>query len=78
MWQLASMYSALGIEMVLAVAIGMGGGMWIDARLGIAPWGALGGFAIGVGAAVQGVRHVLRRSRALMGSRSDPGPDAER
>lgn len=60
MWALASRYSAVGIEMASAVAIGAVVGNWIDNRYGFGPWGLLTGFAIGLGAAVKAVARVIR------------------
>lgn len=66
MWALASRYSAVGIEMAAAVAMGAVLGNWLDGRYDSSPWGLLAGFGIGLGAAVKAVARVIRmHSREL-------------
>lgn len=60
MWALASRYSAVGIEMAAAVAIGAVAGNWVDERYHSSPWGLLVGFGIGLGAAIKAVARVIR------------------
>jgi F0F1-type ATP synthase assembly protein I len=60
MWQLAGRYSALGIEMAVAVAMGTLGGAWLDKRFDASPYLLLAGFVVGVGAAVVSLRRTLR------------------
>lgn len=63
MWALAGRYSAVGIEMAAAVAIGAVAGNWVDARLQTSPWALLAGFGIGIGAALKAVARVIRMHR---------------
>jgi hypothetical protein len=44
-------WGTLGLEIVLSVLMGFGGGRWIDGRLGTAPWISLLGFFFGCAAA---------------------------
>jgi F0F1-type ATP synthase assembly protein I len=60
----AGRYSAVGIEMCLAVGLGVVGGDWIDNRMGTAPWGVLLGFALGLGAAARAVGRIIAMHRA--------------
>ncbi len=48
--------SSVGIEMALAVVIGLVGGWWLDGELGTEPWLALVGLIIGT---VAGFRSLL-------------------
>ncbi len=52
--------STVGLSFVLALVIGVGGGVWLDRTAGTSPWGFLGGFVIGVAA---GVLNVYRATR---------------
>ena len=60
MWRLSARYSAVGIEMAVAVAVGTLGGRWLDERLGTTPWLFWLGLASGVGAAVRAVVRVVK------------------
>ena len=60
MWRLAGRYSAVGIEMAAAVALGTLGGVWLDKKLGTTPWLFWFGLAVGVGAAVRAILRVVR------------------
>ena len=44
--------TTLGLEFAVAVALGVGGGFWIDTRFSSAPWGMVSGgfcgFALGM------------------------------
>jgi F0F1-type ATP synthase assembly protein I len=51
---------ALGTELLVCLAVGWGGGSWVDHRLDTAPFGAISGLAVGVGAAVRGIVRVVR------------------
>jgi len=52
--------STVGLSFVLALVIGVGGGVWLDRTFGTSPWGFLGGFVIGVAA---GILNVYRATR---------------
>ena len=41
--------STVGLSFVLALVIGVAGGVWLDRTAGTSPWGFLGGFALGRG-----------------------------
>ena len=38
MWPVAGTAGALGLEILLALAVGWFGGQWLDRKLGTAPW----------------------------------------
>lgn len=63
MWVLASRYSAVGIEMAAAVALGAVVGNWVDQRYELSPWGMMAGFGVGLGAAVKAVARIIRMQR---------------
>lgn len=43
-------YATLGLDMVLAVVVGLLGGMWLDKKLGTGGWVTIVGFLFGVAA----------------------------
>ncbi len=61
--------SSVGMSFVLALAMGFGGGYWLDGALGTAPWLSFIGFFLGLAA---GVLNVYRVMRATAGAAS-PG-----
>jgi F0F1-type ATP synthase assembly protein I len=64
-WKLAGRFSAVGIEMAAAVAIGALGGRWLDGKLGTDPYLMWFGLAVGIGAAVRAVLRVVKAYRRL-------------
>jgi ATP synthase protein I len=63
MWQLAGRYSAVGIEMAIAVAMGTLGGYWLDKKLGTFPGFFIFGLFAGIGAAVLTVIRIVRTTK---------------
>ena len=62
----------------VAIAIGFGAGYYVDRWLGTAPWLALGGFGLGVVAALRNVVRslaALERAEAELAEEGEP-PDA--
>ena len=55
--------SVVGLSFVLALVIGVAGGVWLDRQFGTSPWGFLAGFVIGVAA---GILNVYRATRQAM------------
>jgi ATP synthase protein I len=55
--------SVVGLSFVLALVIGVAGGVWLDNHAGTSPWGVLIGFAVGVAA---GILNVYRATRQAM------------
>ena len=53
--------SVVGLSFVLALVIGVAGGLWLDSRAGTAPWGVLIGFALGVAAGILNVYRTAGR-----------------
>jgi F0F1-type ATP synthase assembly protein I len=53
-------YSAVGIEIVVCLAIGFFLGRWLDGRFGLWPWMTVLFTLGGVGAAVKAVLRVIR------------------
>ena len=63
MWRLAGSYSAVGIEMAAAVAIGTLGGLWLDSKLGTEPYLFLFDLVVGIGAATRTIIRIARRTK---------------
>lgn len=63
MWRAALRYSALGLEMGVAVAIGYGLGWWLDRRFGTKPYLTLVFLLFGIAA---GFRGLIRAAREIM------------
>jgi F0F1-type ATP synthase assembly protein I len=68
-WRRYLRFSSLGIELGLAVVLGLMGGQWLDKQFGTAPWLLLAGLLIGLAA---GFRGMLRALKGL----SAPPPDS--
>jgi len=60
MWRLAGRYSAVGIEMSAAVAIGALGGDYLDHRWGTEPYLFWFGLTVGIGAAVRAIMRIAK------------------
>jgi ATP synthase protein I len=71
MWQVAGTAGALGLEILLALAVGFFGGQYLDRKLGSAPWLQWFGLAVGIGAAVKAL---VRITRAYKKSLKDDVP----
>jgi F0F1-type ATP synthase assembly protein I len=56
----------LGLEIGLALVLGLFLGRWLDGELGVAPWGKVFGLLIGTGAAVKSVLRVVKKVRQKM------------
>lgn len=54
-------YSAVGLEMGLAVAVGYWLGSWVDDLAGWAPFGMIGGVLVGSGTAFLSLYRTLKR-----------------
>jgi ATP synthase protein I len=60
-------YSGLGLEMGVAVGIGVFAGWWLDERFGSTPWGMLGGVLLGFAAAVWMIYRSLQAMQRASG-----------
>lgn len=70
----------IAIEMVAGLAVGVGGGLFLDAQFGTAPWLLIVGFILGSGAAFANVIRTAReldarqaRERAAAAQAADEG-----
>ena len=63
MWRLAARYSALGIEMAVAVALPTLVGHWLDHKFGFGPYGLVVGLVVGIGAATRAVVRVVKQTK---------------
>jgi F0F1-type ATP synthase assembly protein I len=76
MWRMAGLLGAVGVEMAIAVFLGTYLGERADRLWGISPWGALGGFGMGIGAAIISLRRaVLSAKRLLEPGAADAAPE---
>jgi ATP synthase protein I len=62
----------IGIEMVAAMIVGVGGGMLIDRWLGTTPWGLIGMFFLGAGAGIVNVYRAVNGIGYAPGYRKEP------
>ncbi len=77
-WFRYAQASTVGIEMGLSVAVGVFGGIYLERRLGGAPWTSLAGLAVGLGAAVLSVVRAagrVRRHARAEGTNEGDRPD---
>ena len=72
-WQLIGQLSTIGMSFVFALAIGFGGGYWLDTVLGTKPWLSFIGFFVGLAAGVLNVYRVMQLANVKDGSRSSNG-----
>jgi ATP synthase protein I len=58
-------FGSIGLEIGVAIAIGLLGGRWLDAKLGTAPWLMWTGFGIGIATAVRTLLRALTHMRRV-------------
>jgi F0F1-type ATP synthase assembly protein I len=58
-------WGTLGLEIALCIMLGFFGGLWLDGKLGTAPWISLLGFAFGCAAAVKALTRTLAEMKAV-------------
>jgi ATP synthase protein I len=71
-WRHALRFSAVGLEMGVAVAIGYGAGWWLDETFGTKPYLTLVMLLLGIAAAFLGL---IRAARAFSRRMNDSGDD---
>lgn len=65
MWQATLRFSAVGIEMAVAIFLGYGSGWWLDRKLGTKPYLMIVMLMLGIAAAFRGLIRVAQEmSRA--------------
>jgi ATP synthase protein I len=64
----------IGVEMVAAMIVGVGGGMLLDRWLGTTPWGLIGMFFLGAGAGIVNVYRAVSGIGYAPGYRKEPEP----
>ena len=62
MWRLAARFSAVGLEISIAVALGFFFGRWLDQEAGTEPWLMLVFVVLGVGAGAKALVRVARKT----------------
>lgn len=65
MWRLAARYSAISIEIVLAVMLGVWAGSWLDRKFDTAPIFFWIGTLVGIGAATKAIMRVAKATKEL-------------
>jgi ATP synthase protein I len=63
MWGAALRYSALGLEMGVATALGYGTGWWLDRRFGTKPYLMLVMLLLGIAAGFRSLYRAAKRSQ---------------
>jgi hypothetical protein len=61
-WKGVGSFGTVGLEIVLAIVLGLFGGRWLDTKFGTAPYLAVAGFFFGV---VTAVRAILRTTKEM-------------
>ena len=56
--------SSVGLEMAIAVIIGLAFGTWLDGKLGTTPWMLIVFLVLGFAAGMKGVHRYLRQADA--------------
>ena len=64
----------MGLEVFLSLVIGVGGGLWLDARFHSSPWLTLVGAFGAVGAAVKALMRVARTYKKLLREEDQASP----
>jgi ATP synthase protein I len=72
MARVASRFVAVGLEMGLALLIGVFGGKYLDEQFGTKPWFFIFGFIIGLGAATKAVIDAARTAKRVIDNGSSP------
>ena len=70
-WKKAGRLSAVGLEMGIAIAIGVVGGGYLDDRLGTTPVLFWIGFALGLGAAAKALYDGVRMASRTVGAEDE-------
>ena len=76
MWRSALRYSAVGLEMGVAVAVGYGAGWWLDGKFGTKPTLSFIGLLLGIAAGFFTLVRVARELNRLSDSDSDSDSDS--
>ncbi|MCL2823032.1 MAG: AtpZ/AtpI family protein [Polyangiaceae bacterium] len=67
-------YAAMGLDFVVAIAIGFGCGWWLDGKLGFSPWLTIAGLVFGVAA---GFNTVFKLTQKLSEATAQDGGTVE-
>ncbi|HEV7371044.1 AtpZ/AtpI family protein [Arenibaculum sp.] len=62
----------IGVELVAAMIVGLGGGLLLDRWLGTAPWGLVGMFFLGAAAGIMNVYRTVNGIGMAPGYRRQP------
>lgn len=72
MWRQASRFGAVGLEMGIAVLIGLVGGQYLDDWLDTEPVFLWIGFALGLGAAAKAIYDAARSAKRMLSGNGTP------
>jgi ATP synthase protein I len=61
----------MGLSVVVAILLGLGGGLWLDGRLGTRPWLTVAGLVVGVAAGLKNLFVMSARIERAMKEDSD-------
>jgi F0F1-type ATP synthase assembly protein I len=76
MWRTVGNAGFVGVEILLALAVGYLGGQWVDGKLDTAPWFKWIGMVAGIGAAINALVRVVRTyNKSLANQDQGPGQD---
>ena len=76
-WRTRLAAMPLGTEVLVALAVGWRGGVWLDGELGTAPWLTAFGIVAGLGAVIKALVRVTRAYQREGGD-DEPGDDPRR
>ena len=65
MWRAAARFSAVGLELGIAIGVGYGGGWYLDGKFGTKPYLSMVGLLLGIGAGVMTFVRVARELQQL-------------
>lgn len=72
----ATRASAIGLQFVISITVGLLGGQWLDTKLGTAPWLLLLGLVLGATAAFRDLYRLAKKHAAQSDSQDPPPPAA--
>lgn len=72
----ATRASAIGLQFVISITVGLLGGQWLDKKLGTAPWLMLLGLVLGATAAFRDLYRLAKKHASQHDPEDPPPPTA--